>query len=465
MNGNLTGDQRWLDAFPKPVPLFERGDWASFWITVALTLTVYLFTLAPQVTLEFSGLLSTSALYAGVPQTPGYPLWTLYAWSFTKLLPFGNIAWRVAISSAVAAAMACGIVALLVTRGSALLLAGFEKQQRLPGQEEALLRKVCGIVAGAGFGFHRDFWKNAVIVEMIGLSMLLLAVVLYLLFHWKQSTGKAFFLYASFLTYGLALTVQLSLVVALPGLMLILLLKNPSFGRDFAFVLGTALMFLTLAREQWIPAPISSWMQLGSLRSAYFVTALIALLICGVLAFITRRLMTHWRPVGLSTLLFILGLFPYFYLPLASMSNPPVNWGYTRSIEGWVHSLGRGQYESILLDCHPFPLARDCVLYAKQTVHDVGWLYLSAALVLPATLFKLKGCARRWILGLIATFLSLSLLMLKGLNLSAYGVSAGFAGPYFIASHLVVIVMAGHGLAVIGTTLARRGSRPRFLSF
>src|SRR5439155_21267722 len=102
-----------LPATPVHAPFFERTDWLSFWITTGLALAVYVYTLAPEVTLEFSGILSTGAMYAGVPAPPGYPLWTLYAWLFTVLLPVGNIAWRIAVSSAVAAAVACGVVALM----------------------------------------------------------------------------------------------------------------------------------------------------------------------------------------------------------------------------------------------------------------------------------------------------------------------------------------------------------------
>ena len=85
-------------------------------------MAVYLRTLAPEVTLRYSGLLSTSANYAGVAYPPGFPVWTLYSWLFVHLLPFSNVAWRVAVGSAVAAALASGLVALMVSRSGAMLL-------------------------------------------------------------------------------------------------------------------------------------------------------------------------------------------------------------------------------------------------------------------------------------------------------------------------------------------------------
>src|SRR5438874_627921 len=115
----------------QPVPpapdcarFFGRTDWLSFWITTALVLAVYLYTLAPEVTLEMSGMLTTAAMYGGVAHNPGFPLWTIYAWLFTKLLPFSNIAWRVAVSSAVAGAFACGVIALIVSRSGRMIVEG-----------------------------------------------------------------------------------------------------------------------------------------------------------------------------------------------------------------------------------------------------------------------------------------------------------------------------------------------------
>jgi hypothetical protein len=101
---------------------FQRTDWLSFGATTVLVLLVYLFTLAPDVGLDNSGVWSTAAAYGGVSSPPGYPLWTLWAWVFTKLLPFSNIVWRVAVSSAVAGALACGMIALMVSRGGMALI-------------------------------------------------------------------------------------------------------------------------------------------------------------------------------------------------------------------------------------------------------------------------------------------------------------------------------------------------------
>ena len=102
-------------------PLFRRIDWLTFALVTLVVFTGYYLTLAPDLGLEDSGELAVGSFYAGVPHPPGYPVWTLYTWLFTVLFPFSNIAWRVALSSAVAGAFASGLLALIVSRGSSMI--------------------------------------------------------------------------------------------------------------------------------------------------------------------------------------------------------------------------------------------------------------------------------------------------------------------------------------------------------
>src|SRR6478609_7491897 len=92
----------------RPVPpLFRKSDWLSCLVTFTLTWIIYACTLAPEVTLEDAGELITGSVYAGIPHPPGYPVWTLYTWLWTVLVPVGNMAWRVALAQANASAVAC----------------------------------------------------------------------------------------------------------------------------------------------------------------------------------------------------------------------------------------------------------------------------------------------------------------------------------------------------------------------
>src|SRR3984957_16372646 len=122
---------------PVPVkvpPMFRNIDWLALLIAFGVVWIVYLFTLAPELTLEDSGELCTGSFYAGIPHPPGYPFWAIYSWFWTVILPFGNVAWRVEVGESCAEAMACGILAFMVSRGSSMLIEGIEELKGISKQ-------------------------------------------------------------------------------------------------------------------------------------------------------------------------------------------------------------------------------------------------------------------------------------------------------------------------------------------
>ena len=115
-------------AAPGPVPpMFRIIDWFALAVTFGVVWAVYLWTLAPEQTLEDSGELCTASFYAGIPHPPGYPFWSVYSWFWTVIVPFGNVAWRVEVGQSFAAAMGCGLLAMMVSRGSSMLIEGLEE--------------------------------------------------------------------------------------------------------------------------------------------------------------------------------------------------------------------------------------------------------------------------------------------------------------------------------------------------
>src|SRR6266498_3908642 len=82
-------------------------------LSVIIPFSIYLLTLAPSVTFFDSGEFITAIHSLGSPHSPGYPLFVQFAKPFTWL-PFGNIAYRVNIATAISAGLACFSVYLLV---------------------------------------------------------------------------------------------------------------------------------------------------------------------------------------------------------------------------------------------------------------------------------------------------------------------------------------------------------------
>src|SRR5438874_5328017 len=151
---------------PPPAPLFRRTDWLTFLITSAIVFLGYWLTLAPELTLEDSGELATGSFYAGVPHPPGYPVWTIFTHLFTALIPYSNIAWRVGLASAVAGALACGLIALIASRGSSMILEGIEEFKNIDRRRENALCVLAGYVAGMLVGLSGCMWSYSGIVEV-----------------------------------------------------------------------------------------------------------------------------------------------------------------------------------------------------------------------------------------------------------------------------------------------------------
>lgn len=302
---------------------FQKVDWVSFGVTTLVALTVYWFTLAPDIGLEASGHFAASSAYLGVPDNPGYPVWTIYSWVFTKL-PFSNIARRIALSSAVAGGLVCGLVALMVSRVGVLLAKNISGFKNFPSKEEKSIRMVCGCVAGLGFGFDGCFWPKAVIVDPLPFGLFLFTLALCLLTRWFFAPQRRRYLYMASLAYGLSLGDSLSLLAAALGLPFFVAMADRKIGREIFFWFGTFLWYaLELnGKSNWLDEYIYS-----STRIYVIGAAVVFTLLWIVFSFQTRRFFSEWKAASICAALFLLGISAYFLLPIFSMMEPPMNWG------------------------------------------------------------------------------------------------------------------------------------------
>src|SRR3954469_3548187 len=236
-----TGSQP-AKAAPAPTPapviagpvaaLFRSIDWWAFGITTLIIFLGYWWTLAPDLTLEDSGELAVASMYAGVPHPPGYPVWTIYTWLFTVLFPVSNIAYRVAMSSAFAGALGCGIVGMLVSRGSSMMIEGIAELKQVDRRLENALCVVAGFVAGMLLGFNGFMWSQAVIVEVYTLSVLSLGGVLVSLLRWIYAPYQRRYLYMAFFWFGICFNNHQSLLVIALGLEAAVIVAAPRLGRQ-----------------------------------------------------------------------------------------------------------------------------------------------------------------------------------------------------------------------------------------
>ncbi len=347
---------------------FRRLDWSAFWTASIASFLVYFYTLAPTVTLEDGGELAVAADALGVPHPPGYPIWTMICWLFTRIFAFvqfrgqPNPSWSVGLASVVFGALATGATAMLICRSGSEMLRESRGSLHEAGEKtEDIICWIGGVVSSLLFAFSPVMWSQSVIVEVYSLNAFFLVWVFLLTYHWMRRPSDRF-LYLTAFVFGLGLTnYQVLLLAALP-LVFAVFLHDIKLFRDFA-ITGAPYMVALALMKRWesLPNPKPVIETVGDIFEILFAKGvlppiievphatfyfyIVANLAILLLAFF---LLPRGRTVAISLLLMELGVGFYIFMPIVSdLRNPPMNWGYPRTWEGFKHAISRGQYERI----------------------------------------------------------------------------------------------------------------------
>ena len=248
-------------------------------LSVIVPFSIYLMTLAPSVTFFDSGEFITAIQSLGSAHSPGYPLFINYAKPFTYL-PFGNIAFRVNIATALSAAIACYGVYLLVSH----LLADevFSEDRAFSG----ICKRFIALSASLTFAFSARLWLQSNHDKPYPLLSFLSAMIFYLLILWRESYRKGddhpAYIYLGAFLCGLAFGAHQTMVLLLP-----------------------AYAFLILAMD---------W-----------------------------RLISRIKEMALVGAFAIIGFSIHLHLPIRATQNPLLNWGDPKTLPQFLwHFLRRG---------------------------------------------------------------------------------------------------------------------------
>jgi tetratricopeptide (TPR) repeat protein len=440
----------------KVPPLFRKIDWLVLVITFAVVWTVYLLTLAPELTLEDCGELCTASFYAGIPHPPGYPFWAIYSWVWTVILPIGNVAWRVEVGESFAAAMACGLVGFMVSRGSSMLIEGIEELKKTERHWENAICVVTGVVAGLLLGFDGFMWKESVVINRISLfDVPWIMVVALCLLRWIYAPHQRRYLYIGMFFFGLCATIHQTMLVAAMGIEVCIAIALPRLGRDL--FLGNSIIY-AICLLGMATGKLPALNDLSDMFKNIFHVVGLGSVATGIwLTFKTKSIGTEWKSVLFMGLLWVVGASFYFYEPIAGMTDPPMQWGYPRTLEGFFHALSRGQYEK----SSPTEIFQDPMRFISQLGLLVGgladsysWICIFIALLPFIFIFKMQNRERSWIIGLTAIYLCIGVLLTIIMNTSLDRQSADESKVFFTASHAIVAIMIGYGLALMAAYMA-----------
>ena len=307
---------------------FDRKDWISAGAAWLVSQVSYFLTTQPNVGLLDSGEFLTASVHVGVPHPTGYPLWTIFSHLFT-LFPIGNGAWEVNLFSGFCTAIAIGLVALILS--NSLRWAG--------------VRDVVAQILGAGWAialaFSISMWSQAVIAEVYGLHSLMVMFYVWVLYRWLRAPEWTNGLAWSAFFFSLGMSDHHLMISMAPLPVMVMVLRR----RD---LLAEGMLYLCMAASlvYWgfgsISGDPATWH--SSIRFLYCVGVAL------VIWMLVKRSLPNWR-TGLLLLAGVaIGLSPYAYMPMASSTNPPMNWGFTSTKEGFFYAINRSQYSGKLSD-------------------------------------------------------------------------------------------------------------------
>jgi len=225
-----------------------RTDWLQAVGIAALLFVLYAASAPRSVALEDDGLFILSSYFLGIEHPPGYPLFTLIGHLFTYL-PFGSVAYRVHLASAMFGALSCG-AAWLCARA---LVAG-----RLPAYLAAL-----------ALGASPVFWSQSIIAEVYTLNTFFFLALVFMglqacpvSLRGDAGADRSRLLPWMALVFGLSLSNHYPLMLLVAPAFVVLLWPRrrellERFGVLSWLVILGLVPYVWMVRRSWMALPIS----------------------------------------------------------------------------------------------------------------------------------------------------------------------------------------------------------------
>lgn len=207
-------------------------------------LGIYLFTLFPTIApYRDAGEMATVVPTLSIAHPTGYPLYTLLGKLFITILPFGNIAYRLNIFSALFGSLSAVLFYLIITE---------------------LLKKKNTNVFLLSFVLPFSYlqWYLSIVSEMYTLNTFFALLILYLVLN-KRLRNR--FALVAFI-FGIGLGNRLDLIFLLPGIIYLIISKREKIYLPVLFFLMglTIYAFLLLRSQQ---QPLINWNEPANLSS------------------------------------------------------------------------------------------------------------------------------------------------------------------------------------------------------
>ncbi len=311
----------------------------------AVSLAVYLRTIAPTVSFWDCGEFITCSYILGIPHPPGAPFYLLLGRIFTMLPLASDIAWRVNFISALSSAVTVMLTYLIIVR----LIKQWRGEPK--SGDDMLILVSSGLIGALAYAFTDTFWFNAVEAEVYAISMFFTAMIVWLILVWLEKAdhdgAERYILIIAYLV-GLAIGVHLLMILAIPAVALVVYFKYLdktgqvwTLKNFVAFGILVALIFAVVypGVVQYIPA-LAKRFSLG----AVFV------LVIGLLAGIFYAVTSKRKILSLGlmcVMLVIVGYSTYTLIYIRSGLDPEIDENDPENITQMIKYLNREQYGTL----------------------------------------------------------------------------------------------------------------------
>ncbi len=307
---------------------------------------VYLLTLSTTVVFWDVGEFIAAAVLLQVPHPPGSPLFILLGRIISQIPFFTDVAARVHSISAIGSALGIMFLYLVIVK----VITHFR------GNPSTLFDRIvlyaASVIGSLSLAFSTTYWDNAIEAEVYGLSMLFVALIIWLVMRWWEKSdephNEKYILLISYLI-GLSVGVHLLAVLAIfPVLMLVYFRRYEVTRQSFIkfSIIAVVIFFVVYPGVvQYLPSMLDGEFK-GFKNELLPFVPFVAIVVAAYGIYRAKQTKHKMLQVALlSFLLIVLGYTTYIVVIMrANVDNLPMNENAPHDLAGLVSYLGREQY-------------------------------------------------------------------------------------------------------------------------
>jgi hypothetical protein len=199
-----------------------------------VALAIYLRTMLPATGFWDTAEAQTVPHTLSIFHPTGFPTYTLVGWAWSQI-PFGDVAWRMNLLSAVCVAVSAGLAVLIIGQ--------------LAEERHRWTVAAAAAVGGLAFAFASEPWRNALRADVHALHILIATLIVWMLVCWRSaerlgSPDAGRWLMAAALAFGLGLGNHPLTGLLAPGIALWLFVVDREIWRRWRLLLPSAGLLL-----------------------------------------------------------------------------------------------------------------------------------------------------------------------------------------------------------------------------